>query len=62
MQIDITEAEKLKINHGQLIQDNEDYIQEQEGINIHFLANIITARYEEIFEKVQKKLVNLDKD
>lgn len=62
MQIDIAEAEWLKINHGQLLQNEEGQIQEQEGIDAHFLANIITARYEEIFEKIQKKLVSLDKD
>jgi cell division protein FtsA len=61
MQIDIKEAEKLKINYGSL-NHWEVYIEESEDIDTHFLANIITARYEEIFEKIQKKLIELDKD
>jgi len=31
-------------------------------MDIHFLSDIISARYEEIFEKIQDHLVKLDRD
>jgi len=61
MQIDIREAEKYKMNYGQIHLANIP-LEKNEQLDNRFLSNIITARYEEIFEKIEKKLASIDKD
>jgi cell division ATPase FtsA len=61
MQIDIKEAENLKKTHGSAIVF-KDKIKDESGLDILFLADIINARYEEIFNKINKHLHKLDKE
>lgn len=60
MQIDIKEAEKLKIEEWTILLDNKKTNDTQ--LDVWFLSHIIQARYEEIFEKINNKLVKLWKD
>ena len=54
MQIDIKEAEKYKLASEQ---ENEE-----ETLDQRFLDEIITARYEQVLEKIHDKLIAIDKD
>lgn len=60
MQIDIKEAETLKLEHWTLSDDiNSDKDAQLDQV---FLKEIISARYEEIFDKINNKLEEIDKD
>ncbi len=59
MQVDVNEAENTKINYWQL---HSPALKNSESIDSQFLANIITARYEEILSLIQKDLKRIDKD
>ena len=61
MQIDIKEAEQLKKSQATAILDKEN-IDPNSPIDQHFLADIVNARYEEIFLKINQHLEKLDKD
>ncbi|MDR0650199.1 MAG: hypothetical protein LBG59_02035 [Candidatus Peribacteria bacterium] len=60
MQVDIKEAENIKKTNGTTIVDSETPM--DVALDIHFLAEIISARYEQIFLKINKHLENLEKD
>jgi len=60
MQIDIKEAENIKQNHWTAIV-NKDIFPDN-PLDIHFLTEIISSRYEEIFNKINQNLKSLDKD
>ncbi|MDR2190590.1 MAG: hypothetical protein LBP53_05385 [Candidatus Peribacteria bacterium] len=60
MQVDIKEAENIKKTSGAAIVDSETPM--DVALDIHFLAEIISARYEQIFFKINKHLENLEKD
>lgn len=60
MQIDIKEAEDIKKTHGTAIVDKN--IAEDSPLDIHFLTEIISSRYEEIFNKINKHLSEIEKD
>ncbi len=61
MQIDIKEAENIKKSHWSAIVFKEK-INDESGLDILFLSDIINARYEEIFNKINKHLHQLDKE
>ncbi len=61
MQIDIKEAENIKKSYGSAIVF-KDKIKDDSGLDILFLSDIINARYEEIFNKINKHLHQLDKE
>ncbi|UFX83493.1 cell division protein FtsA [Candidatus Absconditicoccus praedator] len=60
LQVDIKDAEKIKKEKGTALL--EDQSQEDESIDVAFLSDVITARYEEIFEHINEYLVQLGKD
>lgn len=61
MQIDIKEAEDLKRSYGTALLSKET-IPENSPVDMIFLSDIINARYEEIFNKVNSHLKLLEKD
>jgi len=61
MQVDIKEAEEIKKTHGSAIVQKERN-QADNTIDSLFLSDVINARYEEIFIKINKHLKELDKD
>ncbi|MFA5747490.1 MAG: cell division protein FtsA [Candidatus Absconditabacterales bacterium] len=61
MQVDIKEAENIKKTHGSAVV-RKDKIQEDSPIDMLFLSDIINARYEEIFLKINNHLKNLGRD
>ncbi len=61
LQVDIKEAEHIKKTNGVILIEGEA-VPQNSSMDIHFLSDIISARYEEIFEKIQAHLVKLDKD
>lgn len=61
MQIDIKEGEQLKKSQWTAILVKWD-IDQDSPIDQHFLTDIINARYEEIFLKINAHLEKLDKD
>jgi len=61
MQVDIKEAENIKKTHGSAIVHKER-IPEESPIDTLFLSDIINARYEEIFLKINRHLKELDRD
>jgi cell division ATPase FtsA len=60
MQIDIKEAEDIKKSHGTAIVDKD--VAPDSPLDIHFLTEIISSRYEEIFNKINQNLKSLDRD
>lgn len=60
MQVDIKEAENIKKTHWTAIVDVN--LSEDSALDIHFLSDIINARYEEIFLKINEHLKKLDRD
>lgn len=60
MQVDIKEAENIKKTHWTAIVDVN--LSEENTLDIHFLSDIINARYEEIFIKINDHLKKLDRD
>lgn len=61
MQVDIKEAEDIKKTHWSAIVHKER-IPEESPIDTLFLSDIINARYEEIFLKINRHLKELDRD
>jgi cell division protein FtsA len=61
MQVDIKEAENIKKTHWSAVV-RKDKIQEDSPIDMLFLSDIINARYEEIFLKINNHLKNLWRD
>ena len=61
MQIDIKEAEQLKKSKGTVLLEKES-LDPNSSVDEHFLTDIISARYEEIFIKINKHLETLEKD
>jgi len=60
MQVDIKEAEEIKKTHWTAIVDIN--LSQDSTLDIHFLSDIINARYEEIFLKINDHLKKLDRD
>jgi cell division protein FtsA len=60
MQIDIKEAEDIKKTHWTAIVDKD--IAKDSPLDVHFLTEIISSRYEEIFNKINQHLKALDRD
>lgn len=60
MQVDIKEAEQLKITNGTAV--ITEGIKADNQLDILFLSEIINARYEEIFLKINQRLENMEKD
>lgn len=61
LQIDVNEAENIKINYGQLLHE-QIKLEETDNVNARFLANIISARYEELLQIIEDDLKRIDKD
>ena len=60
LQVDIKDAERIKREKGVIIMDNTHI--EDDSVDMWFLSEIMLARYEEIFELIQKDLVRYQKD
>lgn len=60
MQVDIREAEDIKKTNWSCIIDSET--PQDLPIDTHFLTDIIGARYEQIFWKINEHLIKLEKD
>jgi cell division protein FtsA len=60
LQVDIKDAERIKREKGVLLMGQPKL--EDETIDRGFLSDIMVARYEEIFELIQKDLVRYQKD
>lgn len=60
MQIDIKEAEQIKIQSGKI--NNEEKKDPNTKIDTLFLSQIITARYEEILETINTRLKELQRE
>lgn len=61
LQLDIKEAEHIKKTNGIILVEGET-VPQNNTMDIHFLSDVISARYEEIFEKINKHLEKLDRD
>ncbi|MFA7284441.1 MAG: cell division protein FtsA [Candidatus Absconditabacterales bacterium] len=59
MQIDMREAENLKVDYGMI---TEDEATKDDQLDVKFLEEIIGSRYLEIFEKINDRLVAAGKD
>jgi cell division protein FtsA len=59
LQVDIKEAEKIKVETW-LSTDTTGTTDDR--LDLTFLNNVITSRYEEIFELINNKLIDIDKD
>lgn len=64
MQIDIKEAEKMKREKWVILMDwdTNKSKDKDKTIDISFLSDVIAARYEEIFDKINEDLRAIDKD
>ena len=60
MQVDIKDAEDIKRNIGTAVIDEETSL--ETSLDIHFLTEIISARYEQVFLKINTYLESLEKD
>ena len=60
LQVDIRDAEQIKREQGSVLQ--QPAVSEEDTIDKRFLNDIMTARYEEIFELIQDDLVKHQKD
>ena len=60
LQIDIKEAEDIKKTNWSCILDDES--PKDLPLDTHFLTEIISARYEQIFKKINEHLFKLEKD
>jgi len=60
MQVDIKEAEDIKKTYGSAIVQKG--IPEESPIDVLFLSDVINARYEEIFTRINNHLKELDRD
>ncbi len=59
MQVEMKEAENLKVDFATLT--GEEAVRDDQ-LDVKFLEEIIAARYLEIFEKINDKLVDLNID
>lgn len=62
LQVDIKEAENIKKSSGTIMIPGQTTEKFDDSLDMHFLSDIITARYEEIFNKINNHLKKLDKD
>lgn len=60
MQVDIKEAEHIKTEKGIILAKHERG--DDTELDAGFLSEIISARYEEIFDKINTRLKKLHKD
>lgn len=60
LQVDIKEAEKIKREKWIILFEEERM--KDETIDVWFLSDIVAARYEEIFEKINQRLIDLWRD
>ncbi|MEI8253721.1 MAG: cell division protein FtsA [bacterium] len=60
MQVDIKEAENMKKTHGTAIVDVN--LSQDSTLDIHMLSDVINARYEQIFFKINDHLKKLERD
>ncbi|MBO4203707.1 hypothetical protein J5893_02640 [bacterium] len=60
MQVDIKEAEEIKKTLGTVYVDENTQL--DSPMDVYFLAEIISARYEQIFEKINIHLKSLERD
>lgn len=60
LEIDIKDAETVKKEKWIIIFDEK--IDKDEEVDIHRVSDIIAARYEQIFEQINKELININKD
>jgi len=61
LQIDIKEAEEVKRTHGSAIVQKER-VTDDSSIDSLFLSDVINARYEQIFMKINNHLKDIEKD
>lgn len=61
LQIDIKDAENIKKTKWYAVLNPNEKV-EDDWLDLHFLSDIINARYEEIFTKINDHLVRLEKD
>jgi len=61
MQVDIKEAEEIKRTHGSAIVQKERTTDDS-SIDSLFLSDVINARYEEIFMKINNHLKDIERD
>jgi len=59
LQLDIKQAETIKIDTG--LSDEVQW-DSDDRLDLSFLNNVITARYEEMFELINEQLISIDKD
>lgn len=64
MKVDIIEAEDLKVSHAIVSDDPDNPVSHTDDspVDSLFLTQIVSARYAEIFELIQQRLVALDRD
>lgn len=60
LQVDIKEAEQIKREKGVIILDNRHV--DDEAVDVRFLSDIMVARYEEMFELIQRELIKRQRD
>jgi len=60
LQVDIRDAEQIKREQGSVL--HQPTVSQEDTIDKRFLNDIMTARYEEIFELIQEDLVRHQKD
>jgi cell division protein FtsA len=57
MQIDIKEAEQIKKEYGEVVsEEQKPHTTSEDPIDRYYLAEIISARYEQIFQRINKYL------
>lgn len=61
MQVDIREAEEIKRSYGSAIIQKERTTDDS-SIDSLFLSDVINARYEEIFLKINNHLKSIERD
>ncbi len=59
LQVDISEAERIKREYWIL---KPEEIDENSNLDLKFVSEIISARYEDIFEKINLQLIELERD
>jgi len=60
LQVDIHDAERIKREKWQIVL--EKTTMEDDSIDLNFLSDIMLARYEELFEWINRDLISLQKD
>ncbi len=62
LQLDIKAAETIKKEKWTISLDDSDDQDEEETIDVKFLTEVVSARYEEIFDKINEELIEIGKD